>query len=89
MPGNLEMETIRGWMATGVWVIASLLGPVPWVLLATWGLEAAFGQVGYSFAFVAAPALWTAMSLLAFLSRQTWGTAIWGIVGAVLWWGLL
>lgn len=81
-------ETGGRWTGTAIWVASSLLGPLPWILLATAGFEAIWGTPGYGVAFVGAPAVWTACSALAFLARRRWLVAVWALTGTALWWGL-
>lgn len=74
------------WFETLLWVTAGLIGPVPWVLLATRELERVWGTTGYSIAFVGAPALWCGLAVTALLAgRRRWVVGL-AILGAILWW---
>lgn len=89
MADDASDDGLYPYLETTVWIVASLLGPIPWVYLAAVWLEQLAGLDGYSAAFIGAPALWTGLCLAAFLSRRPWAAAVFALSGAAIWWGIV
>ena len=84
MQVETDIASLRRYAEGALWIFAILVGPVPWVMITTVGLEHIWGLGGYSVGFLGAPALWMALSVGALL----WARRRWTIVAAAVGLGL-